>query len=288
MKRMKRAGCFFLVLMLVLSIAGCSKTDKSNCGKETVLTSQQFIEQLNDISKNEWDYEQDFSDLAKVNQDFSAFYLTQFMGEWFKEEVAATPSGTAHWAQSAEAGLVRAGDISSADGMANYAMLAYTAKRYANYRMQVEIKQGTATNYWAMLGIRLEEAGKHVFADGLGYYCETDGSVKAWGHGLHGGPYDMGKIAEYSQSAYQTYTVTVSGNYCIIESGGSTILSLMPTRFYRQGFITFYSINNDTAIRNFKVKELPRSETALSDFPPEQALPSADSDDSLDNMAGNK
>ena len=70
----------------------------------------------------------------------------------------------------------------------------------------------------------------------------------------------------------------------VVEVGGETMIVKMPVMFYRTGYIAFMSVNNDMAIRNLRVKALPDSAEVLPDRDPDQSLPSADTDDSLDNL----
>lgn len=241
---------------------------------------------------SEWDYTQDFTDAALVNADFEAYYLSKFMGSLAKETVVSASDGASHWVASGGV-LARENNLGVQYNADSIAMLSFKKQKFANFKMQVDLRQGDATTFWTGFAIRQDAVGKHFFEDGQVFYTEWDGSLKTWGQGLHGGPFLCGKLNAYDRTAWYTYTVTVEGNRMTIEAvrtgteeAPSTMTVRLPWKFYKAGYITLMSINNNSMYRNLKLKALPNSEGAGDDFDLDQQTPAAGGEDSLDHMAG--
>lgn len=268
----------FCIAVCLTAFAGCSNGGKTYAP----MTYQQSNAQSN--AEETFSYTQDFTDLKSVNRDFKFYYLTKFGGTLLTEQATdSVEDGTGHWAVE-NGTLKRYGSFDVAEGSGNIAMAFLSVRKFRNFEMTVEIRQGTQTNFWSIFSIRHDECGRHYAADGEAFYFDADGTFKTWGHGFHGGPYLIGSVNNYDRAEWYTYHVVVSGNYMFIEIGRESMIVKMPEMFYRTGYISFMSVNNDMSIRNLKIKALPDSAEVLPDRDPDQTIPSADSEDSLDNI----
>lgn len=235
----------------------------------------------------EWDYEQSFESAESVNADFNAYYLTKFMGILSMEEVAASPGGSEHWYLQ-DGAVHRANDIGSELNADSIAMLTLTARKYTNFHMQIDILQGTQTSFWGVFCVRQDQPGKMFFEDGAGIYVEQEGNIRIWGYELSGGPFLCGSVSDYDKSAWYTYDITVEGNLVTLRVGdGDPTVIRLPWAYYREGYITLMSVNNNSSFRNLKIKELPDTETIGTDMPQDQAQPPAQTEDSLDSLVSN-
>ena len=241
-----------------------------------------------------WDYEQDFTDVDAINSDFNAYYLTAFMGTLTAETVKDESDGYSHFV--AEGGVLRReNDIGLEYNADSIAMLYFSKQKYANFKMQIDMRQGDATTFWTGFCMRTPTLGKHHFEEGESFYVEWNGNVKTWGNGFHGGPFQCGVIPAYSQTEWYTYVVTVDGNNMTIDARPSgapereatSITVRIPWNFYQEGYVSLLSINNNSMFRNFKIKALPDTENIGTDVPADQQKPAASGDDSLDNMISN-
>ena len=278
---MKKLSAIFLALVFCIAFF-------VGCGNGESLPGGNFEEGMNAESETEEEafvYEQDFTSLEEVNRDFKFYYLTRFGGTLLTEQAYAdSTDSNGHWSVK-DGVLSRYGTFDAAQGSGNIAMTFLSVRKFRNFEMTVDIRQGTMTNYWSIFSIRHDECGRHYAADGAAFYFDADGTFKTWGHGFHGGPYLLGTVEGYSQAEWYTYHITVSGNYMYLSVGGENMIIKMPVMFYRTGYIAFMSVNNDMQIRNLRVKALPDSAQILPDRDPDQSIPAADTDDSLDNMA---
>ncbi len=234
-------------------------------------------------AERSFSYTADFTDLASINENFAAFYLTQFMGALTPEQVGTEASPITHWVAQ-DGVLTRVGDIRPEEGSQNIAMLFFKDRRFLNFELSVDIMQGDATNYWAPICIRTEELGKHYAAEGCAFYFDVDGTYKTWGNGFHGGPFLIGRVENYSPTKWHTYKITVSGSYMTITIDDTTMLCRLPAFFYHAGYVSILSVNNNTQIRNFSIRELPDTGEAASDFPADQGFSISDAPESLDNL----
>lgn len=235
-------------------------------------------------AEEEWDYVQTFEDAASVNADFHAFYLTKFMGILSAETVATEQPTNGHWLL--DGGCVRrVNDVAPALDADSISILTLK-RRYANFHMQIDIRQGTETVYWGAFCLRQDQPGMMFFEDGAGIYVEREGTLRIWGYELDGGPFECGKVEPYSCGTWYTYDITAVGNLFTVKVGESAPITIrVPWEYYREGHISLMAINNDAAFRDLKIKELPASENVTGDFPAGQAKPSATGEDSIDELA---
>lgn len=278
MKKLKIFAGFFSLIMLALCL--CVPTTSA-------LASEPAPE-------SEWDYECDFSDIEEVNSDFNAYYLTAFMGTVTPEKVKETNEGDNHFIL--ENGVIRReNNVGLEYNADSIAMLYFNKHKYANFRMQVDLRQGDMTTFWTGFCIRTPSYAKHFFEEGESFYVEWNGNIKTWGNGFHGGPFQCGVIPLYNQTLWYTYDVTVDGNLMTIgvrpsgsaESEASVFTVRIPWKFYQEGYVSLVSINNNSMFRNFKIKGLPNTEEVGVDVSDEQRVPSADGENSLDEMISN-
>ena len=284
---MKKFGAILLALLLFVStLAVCAAAQTPPAGERAEAPSSgETVIKTPPAEEEPFVYEQDFRDPESVNNDFKFYYLTRFGGTLLSEQAYAEENENGHWTVK-DGVMSRYGEFDAAEGSGNIAMAFLSVRKFKNFKMTVDIRQGTMTNYWSIFSIRHDECGRHYAADGAAFYFDADGTFKTWGHGFHGGPYLLGEVDGYDQSAWYTYQITVSGNYMVVEVGGVSMTVKMPVMFYRTGYISFMSVNNDMAVRDLRVEALPDSAEVLPDRDPDQTIPAADTEDSLDNLIG--
>lgn len=234
-----------------------------------------------------WDYEQSFDDAESINRDFNAYYLTKFMGILTLEQVTQERREDTHWYVDGDC-VRRANDVASELNADSISMLTLKQK-FTDFHMQIDVRQGTGTVYWAAFCVRQDQPGKMFFEDGAGIYVEQEGAVRIWGYELDGGPFLCGTLSDYTSGVWYTYDITVSGNLITLQVGENPAVTIrVPWEYYREGYITLMAINNDAAFRNMKIKRLPAVSQIGSDFPGGQAKDASTASDSLDVLAAQK
>lgn len=227
-------------------------------------------------------YTQDFSSEEAVNADFSAGYV-EALNRMTRSESVGQVDG--HWFLE-DGVLVRRNDIDGEEGGTwRAALLTYTRQVYANFELEVDYRQGTETNWWAAVIFRQSES-KNMLDDGAGVFVQAEGTMTMWGSTGVGGPHEaLPVIEDYDREAWHNMKLTVLGNTATMQIDGDAVGEwTLQQMFYREGYITLASINNDSAFDNLKITELPEpEEEAAPVYPP---VAEADTDDSLGNLAG--
>lgn len=225
-------------------------------------------------------YVQDFSSADAVNADFDAGYVGA-LGNSTKSEQVGQEDG--HWFIE-DGKLVRKNDIDAAAGTWRAALLTYNKQLYTNFELEVDYLQGASTYWWAAVIFRQSES-KNMFDDGAGIFVQEGGQMTMWGAIGVGGPYEKSPaIPDYDRNAWHHMKLTVQGNSAKLQIDDQQPVEwTLQEVFYREGFVTLASINNDSQFDNFKITELPEPEEAdLPDIPP---VAEADSEDALGNLA---
>lgn len=226
-------------------------------------------------------YEQDFSSEEAVNADFDAGYVEALNRMTRSESVGQTDG---HWFLE-DGVLVRRNDIDQDMGTWRVALLTYNRQVYANFELEVDYKQGAETEWWAAVIFRQSES-KNMLDDGAGVFVQTQGTMTMWGSTGVGGPHEASPaIEDYDRNAWHHMKLTVLGNTATMQIDGDAVGEWsLQQMFYREGYITLASINNDSAFDNLKITELPEPEEENApEYPP---VAEADTDDSLGNLAG--
>ncbi len=226
-------------------------------------------------------YEQDFSSVDAVNADFDAGYVS-VQGSATRKETVGQENG--HWFIE-DGVLVRKNDIDGNNGGTwRAALLTYNKQQFTNFELEVDYLQGPSTYWWTAVIFRQTES-KNFFDDGAGIFVQEQGMMTMWGSVGVGGPYEKSPVIEnYDRNAWHHMKLTVQGNVARLQIDEEEPVEWsLQGSFYREGYVTLASINNDSAFDNFKITELPEAEEP--EIPVIPPVAEADTDDALGNLA---
>lgn len=225
-------------------------------------------------------YVQDFSSVDAVNADFDAGYVGA-LGNSTKSEQVGLEDG--HWFIEDEK-LVRKNDIDAAAGTWRAALLTYNKQLFTNFQLEVDYLQGPSSYWWTAVIFRQSES-KNMFDDGAGIFVQEGGQMTMWGAIGVGGPFEKTPaIPNYDRNAWHHMKLTVQGNSAKLQIDDEQEVEwTLQEVFYREGYVTLASINNDSQFDNFKITELPEPEEV--DHPDIPPIDEADTDDALGNLA---
>ena len=238
-------------------------------------------------------YEQDFTDLEKVKEDFTAYSVYTMGNESEPDSIDADQNGSGYWyldTIDGQPAITRkneeAGEkLDSGDGTNHIRVLTFTRQKFVNFELEVEFKRGSATIYWAGIGFRQLMPGKYFLEDGAGIFCQQEGQTTLWGTDGVGGPHQTNAVSGFQPNAFHKLRVVCNGlTLEIYVDGVNTMTRTLPRTFFRKGYVSLISVNNDSSYRNFKITELPTEKLP----PVEQQAPKPDAgtSDSLSNLSG--
>lgn len=236
-----------------------------------------------------YSYVQDFSDLAKVNNAFHAYYLENALGSAKAEQISDDPeTKDAHW-YIKDNTLVRTNDVAKDEDTGTFetnkiAMVTYTKDAFLNFELSVDYKRGD-NGFWPVVAIRQLEEGKYYLDDGAGVFVQQSGKITLWGDQFVSGPYETHQLDNYADKEWHNMQMVVLGNTLSVSIDYSPYYDYaLPEDFYDTGYVSLVSTNNESQFRNFRIKALaePEEEKA-GDFKP---VAEADTSDSLSNLAG--
>ena len=238
-------------------------------------------------------YSQDFTDIESVRNDFSAYYVYDLGTESETDAIAEDESGSGNWylnndtdgsPQITRKNLENGNALNGSDGTRHIRILTFTRQKFVNFELEVDFKRGASTAYWAGVAIRQLNEGKYFLEDGAGIFCQQEGTTTVWGTDGVGGPHEATPIAGFAPNAYHHLRVVCDGlSLEIYIDGALTMTRTLPRTFFRSGYVSLVSVNNDSSYKNFKIKELPIER--LAEEEPQAPIPEADSEDSLSNIA---
>ena len=234
-------------------------------------------------------YEQDFSDPISVRKDFAAYYVYTLGGSSEDDMIYSSYDEAARWYLE-DNSIIRKplnDDINLSLDTSSIGVLTYVKKKFVNFELTVDYYGGPTTYYWPVVAFRQREAGKYYLSDGAGVFVQQGGKVTLWGTDGVDGPYETGGITGYVNDAWHTLKVRLEGNDLSVYVDGSKTpqyTKTLPSTFFRNGYISLVSVNNDCKFRNFKVEELPI--VALDEGFKQEASLDKTSPDSLDVLAG--
>lgn len=233
-------------------------------------------------------YTQDFTDLASVREDFTAYSVYDMGMESDSDSIDEDIAGTGRWyldtidGQPAVTRKDREGSepLTSSDGTRNISVLTFTKRKFVNFELEVEFRRGTSTIYWAGVGIRQLIPGKYFLEDGAGIFCQQEGQTTLWGTDGVGGPYQTNAKPGFKPNDFHKLKVVCNGLKLEISVDDEVTMTRdLPRSFFRNGYISLISVNNDSSYRNFKVTELP-----VERLPEEEAQSPKKEADSLDSL----
>lgn len=156
--------------------------------------------------------------------------------------------------------LHRIGNVDSASDTINIAILTYKGDVYDDFEMQVDIKEGCLTPYWAAVGVRQQIPGKYYTTSGggTGVFMQQNGKITLWG------PISNGIVEKNIPSAsswfpmqWRTMRIVARGTQITVYIDAVEVLrQSVNSTDYVKGYISFQSVNNDCSLRNFKIKSL--------------------------------
>lgn len=236
-------------------------------------------------------YTQDFTSATAVNADFAAYYQLK-MGAGSSRTVVgdSAHSDTNYYVSGGE--LIRHpldDDIFTSETHTtdSFAILTLTKRQYVNFDLSVEYKMGAGTDFWPVVAFRQQEEGKYFLETGAGVFVQKEGAVTLWGSDVDGigGPYEK-SVQNYSRDSWHTLRIRLDGIDLSVwlDNGASPAFTRkLPLSAFKRGYISLISVNNESRFRNLTVTEL--AVQAVSGNTPQAPVQSADTEDSLDNMA---
>lgn len=236
------------------------------------------------------EYTQNFTDIESVQEDFDAFYTYTMGGSNEPDTIASNKESADRW--YIENGVIRRtakdDDISMDLNTDSIAALTFKRQKFVNFELSIDYKMGSQTYYWPVIAFRQSEKGKYFLEDGAGVFVQEGGNVTLWGTDGVGGPYAADAIPGYAAKAHDFHNmrVVVDGldlNVYIDNSAAPIMKRKLPASFFKSGYISLISVNNDSEFKNLSIKELPIS--PIPTAPKPDPIPDAGTDDSLDNMA---
>ena len=238
-------------------------------------------------------YMQDFTDIEKVRQDFSAYSVYDLGTETEYDTIDADETGSGYWylnkdtdgsPQISRKNQEEGTPLNGSNGTKYIRILTFTRQKFVNFELEVDFKRGAATAYWAGIAIRQLNEGKYFLEDGAGIFCQQEGTTTVWGTDGVGGPHEATPIAGFQANAYHHLRVVCNGlTLEIYVDGVQTMTRTLPRTFFRLGYVSLVSVNNDSSYKNFSIKELP-----IDRLPEEAAqspVPDAGGEDSLSVLA---
>lgn len=269
---MKRISVIILALLLVLTV----------CPAFSASADEQLAT-----------YSQDFSNLESVRNDFSAYSVYDLGTESEKDSIEADAKGKGYWylntdtdgsSQISRKNLEDGKPLDDDYGTKYIRILTFTRQKFVNFEMEVEFKRGTTTFYWAGVAIRQLNQGKYFLEDGAGIFTQQEGTTTLWGTDGVGGPHEESSIPGFKANDYHHLKVICDGlSLQVYIDGNLTMSRTLPRTFFRQGYVSLVSVNNESSFKNFKIKELPIER--LPEEEQQKPIPEADAENSLTNLS---
>ena len=223
-------------------------------------------------------YEQDFSDVEALRNDFEAHYQMTYNGRSRSEDFYAVGDATdpsVHFEVDTTSGVLRRkNDIDAKNQTDGMAYFAFTARKFVNFRLMVDMKMGDKTTYWPVICFRQSEPGRHFLEDGAAVFFQAEGKATLWGSDIGDVPIEKANYTGYRQNQFFTVTLEVTGVTAKLGAGDFVQEFTLPEAFFREGYVSLGSINNNSEFRNLRIEELP---VLPLDVPPSQEpLPDAE------------
>jgi len=207
------------------------------------------------------EYTQDFSNLDSVNADFEAYYVYTMGGSSNPDTIYSSKDEKARWYLEGNS-LNRQSldnDIALNFGTNSIGVITFTKQKYTNFELEVDYKSGALTYYWPVIGFRQNEKGQYHLTDGAGDFVQNGGKETLWGTDGVGGPYESGGIQGYVNNTWHHMKLRVEGISLAItvDSDNSTTYKRnLPSSFFRTGYLSLISVNNDCSFKDLSIKEL--------------------------------
>ena len=236
-------------------------------------------------------YLQDFSDINSVRKDFSAYYVYTLGGGSEEDMIYDSYNEQGRW--YLESGSICRkslnGDVSPDYQTDSIGVLTLTKRKYVNFELTVDYCSGDSTHYWPVIAFRQNEPGRYHLSDGAGVFVQNGGKVTLWGTDGIGGPYETQGISGYENNTWHTLKIKLDGinlSVYVDDSNEPNYKKSLNTEFFRMGYISLISVNNECKFKNLKIEELPI--TPLADKYQQAASLDTISKDSLNVLAGNQ
>ena len=237
MKRLSGLFCVALATSLLLSPFGC--------GSGTAVAEDA-------AEDTEWDSEIGFDSLAEIEENF-AFHFVSTQNERRSDEFNYS------WTL-VDGAVQRVGNIDAYSDTVNIAIMTYTGNVYSDFELSVDVRCGTSTSYWPVIGIRQQIPGKYYTTEGggTGVFMQQNGKITLWGP-ISGGivEKDIPDIDSYYPSVWHNIRILAVGTVLTVFVDGKEVLSSsVLSTDYVKGYISLQSVNNDCSFDNFKIRDL--------------------------------
>src|SRR5690554_6349634 len=148
-------------------------------------------DEVNDI------YEQNFTNIKNVEEDFDAYY--QFTMGAESEAIPIDKDEESSTRLFIENGEIRRksyeDDILNSMGTQSFTIMSLVKKKYTNFELTVDYKMGSETFYWPVVAFRQNKPGEYFLESGMGVFVQTKGYVTVWGTDGVGGPHESPAIS---------------------------------------------------------------------------------------------
>ena len=205
-----------------------------------------------------WDDEVSLADEAEIREKFTANFASS-------QNERRADRFEYSW-KVADGALHRTNNVDAARDTVNIAMLTYTQAVYDDFELSVEVRAGSKTAYWPVVGIRQQIPGKYYVTPGggAGIFMQQNGKITAWGPIVSGGAVmdnlieqDISDAANYYPGQWHTLGIRVQGTTVEVSLDGRLELTLaVANTDYIKGYVSLLSINNDCSFRNFRIRSL--------------------------------
>lgn len=205
MKRLSGLFCVALATSLLLSPFGC--------GSGTAVAEDS-------AEDTEWDSEIGFDSLAEIEENF-AFHFVSTQNERRSDEFNYS------WTL-VDGAVQRVGNIDAYSDTVNIAIMTYTGNVYSDFELSVDVRCGTSTSYWPVIGIRQQIPGKYYTTEGggTGVFMQQNGKITLWGP-ISGGivEKDIPDIDSYYPSVWHNIRILAVGTVLTVFVDGKEVLS---------------------------------------------------------------
>lgn len=202
--------------------------------------------------ESKWDNEINFDSVEEIEENFVFHFVSaqnerrgdEFDYSWKLEDGAAK----------------RVGNIDAAGDTRNIAIMTYTGNVYSDFELSVDIRCGTTTSYWPVVGVRQQIPGKYYTTEGggTGVFMQQNGKITLWGP-ISGGivEKDTPDASSYYPSVWHNLRIVAMGTVLTVYLDGTEVLSSsVLSTDYVKGYVSLQSVNNDCSFDNFKIRDL--------------------------------
>ncbi len=164
--------------------------------------------------------------------------------------------------QVRDGAIWRVGNIDSNSDTVNIAIMTYTGDVFDDFELSVDIKAGSLTSFWPVIGIRQQIPGKYYTTSGggTGVFMQQNGKITLWGP-LSNGIIEKEAAKNWLPMMWHNMRIVAQGTLVSVWIDDTLVLEqTLNSTDYVKGYVSLQSVNNDCAFRNFKIKSLSKQQ----------------------------